>query len=112
MIGRGFCAAEAGRLYGFDTCLLLFLLLRMGPTCWLSDVDSPIVLVPATLAFEPPGTVPEFGISLEAVRFACARYGDAEEEGLSAREGDPARVAGVGAMCGGCLYGRICISCW
>ena len=64
--------------------------------CWLSDVGSPIalVLVSPTLAFEPPGIAPEIGMSLEAVRLACTRYGGTWEEGLSARENIPAIVAG------------------
>ena len=102
MIGRVLRAAGVGRWYGFDTCLLLFLLLRMGPTCWLSDVGSPIALVPPMLAFEPPGTALEFEVSLEAVRLACERYGGTWEEALSARENVPARGAGVGEMYDGC----------
>ena len=74
----------------------------MGPTRWLSDVGSPIAVVLPTLAFEPPGTAPEFGVSVEAVRLACARYGGTSDEGLSARETVFAKVAGVGEMCGGC----------
>ena len=73
----------------------------MSPIRWLSDVGSPIglVLVPA---FEPPGTAPEFGVSLEAAILACERYGDTSDEGFSARENIPARVAGMGEMYGGC----------
>jgi hypothetical protein len=58
--------------------------------------------VPPTLAFEPPGAAPEFGVSLEAVRLSCARYGGTWEEGSSARRNVPAIVAGGGGMYGRC----------
>jgi hypothetical protein len=94
-------AAGVGRWYGFSTCVLLVLPLRLGPTYSLNDVGSPVVLVPTILALEPPGATPECRVSPEAVRLAWVMYEGAWKEGPSVRENVPAGVACVGEV-----YGR------